>query len=295
MRTVDVVAADLAAGRFSAAKLATARTIMREDGIVCLKQAVSIHSVDRLNEKMQADLDRRTPGRSANAWNSLRPPPFAPHLFDDIVYNEFAIDVCREVLGEQATLTTYGANTSWPEQDSPQPIHRDVPDAPIVDACPAVVINIPLMDFTVENGATLVYVGSHRSSVSAANGTRKFSQGMLDGQAALHPPEQTVNIRRGDLVIRDLRLWHGGMPNRSNDRRIMLALVVIDPLYRGGDESGFKGFEAEQGSEAFWHHPRMNTSVHFVPPGDRSYYMHGHHSTPPTELRVDWERRTQSQ
>jgi hypothetical protein len=92
------------------------------------------------------------------------------------------------------------------------------------------------------------------------------------------------------MVIRDLRLWHGGMPNHSSDRRIMLALVVIDPLYRQQDESGFKGFEAEQGTEAFWSHPRLQTSVHFVPADDRSYYLHSHHSTPPTKLRLDWDK-----
>ena len=71
----------------------------------------------------------------------------------------------------------------------------------------------------------------------------------------------------------------------------MLALVVIDPDYTEADETGFKGFEAEIGSEDFWQNPRLETSVHFVPAGDRSYYLHGHHSTPPTPLYLDWQSR----
>lgn len=295
MRSVELTAADLELGRLAPEKLETGVRVMREDGILCLKNAVSLDSVDRLNRKMQSDLEARLPDRSSNAWNSLRPPPFAPYLFEDVVYNEFAIDVCTEVLGDRATLTTYGANMSWPGQATPQPIHRDVMDAPIGRSCPAVVINIPLADFTIANGATLIYPGSHTSSVADAGGSRQFTQAMLDAQAGRCPPEQTVDFWRGDLVIRDLRLWHGGMPNLSSVRRIMLALVVIDPDYRGGDESGFKGFEAELGTETFWRHPRLSTSVSFVPRGDRSYYLHSHHSTPPTALRLEWEKRTQSQ
>ena len=294
MRSIELDADELACGQLSKKKSNAAIEIMREDGIVCLRNAIPSNIVDELHVKLQSDLDQRTPGRNANAWNSLRPPPFKPYLFREIVYNEFAIDVCRGILGDQATLTTYGANTSWPNQMTAQNVHRDVPDAEIIDACPAVVINVPMMEFTLENGATLIYPGSHTAPVDQANGSRRYSDEMLASRATVVPPEQTTGIGPGDLVIRDLRLWHGGMPNNSGDRRIMLALVVINAAYRHGDESGFKGFEAEKGSEDFWHHPRLKTSVSFVPAGDRSYYMHGHHSTPKTVLQQEHEARMSS-
>ena len=295
MRSIKLTADDLAMGQLSNISVRAAINIMSEDGIVCLRNAIPLKVIEELHFKMQSDLDQRMPSRNANAWNSLRPPPFKPYLFREIVYNEFAIDICRGVLGEQATLTTYGANTSWPNQMTAQQVHRDVPDAEIIDACPAVVINIPMMEFTVENGATLIYPGSHTAAVGQASGPRRFSKEMLDSRAAVVPSEQTTDIGPGDLVIRDLRLWHGGMPNNSADRRIMLALVVIDAEYRHGDESGFKGFEAEEGSEQFWHHPRLKTSVSFVAAGDRSYYMHGHHSTPKTELQQEHKTRLSSE
>lgn len=291
MRSINLNTDEQAVGQLSNESVRAAINIMREDGIVCLRDAIPLKVIEALHFKMQSDLDQRTPGRNANAWNSLRPPPFKPYLFREIVYNEFAIDVCRGILGEQATLTTYGANTSWPNQTTAQQVHRDVPDAEIIDACPAVVINMPMMEFTLENGATLIYPGSHTAAVELVNGPRKFNKEILASRDAVVPAEQTTGIGPGDLVIRDLRLWHGGMPNYSADRRIMLALVVIDAAYQHGDESGFKGFEAEEGSEEFWHHPRLKTSVSFVPAGDRSYYMHGHHSTPKTELQQQHEAR----
>jgi ectoine hydroxylase-related dioxygenase (phytanoyl-CoA dioxygenase family) len=291
MRSIKLNADELAAGQLSVETGRAAVNIMHEDGIVCLQDAIPLKIVAALHSKMQSDLDLRMPSRNVNAWNSLRPPPYMPYLFHEIVYNEFAIDVCRRILGEQATLTTYGANTSWPNQKAAQKVHRDVPNAEIIDACPAVVINIPMMEFTLENGATLIYPGSHTASVGKASGPGIYSKEMLTRRAAVVPAEQTTGIGPGDLVIRDLRLWHGGMPNYSADRRIMLALVVIDAAYRHGDESGFKGFEAEEGTEEFWQHPRLKTSVSFVPAGDRSYYLHGHHSTPKTALQQEHEAR----
>jgi ectoine hydroxylase-related dioxygenase (phytanoyl-CoA dioxygenase family) len=277
--------------KFGEPELAMAVAAMRDDGIVCLREAISSHLIEKLNAKLQADIDVRMPNREVNRWNSLRPPPFHPFLEREIVYNEAAIDVCRAVLGPDATLTTYGANTSWPGQEEPQRVHRDVPDGEVTESCPAVVLNMPMTAFTLANGATKIYPGSHLTSVAEAGGTRQYSEDMLRRQAEAGGCEQTVGIGPGDIVVRDLRLWHGGMPNISSERRIMLALVVINPHYRGQDESAFKGFEAEQGSEAFWKHSRLKTSVWFRPAGDRSYHLHGHHSTPPTPLREDWLRR----
>ena len=39
----------------------------------------------------------------------------------------------------------------------------------------------------------------------------------------IRPPIQPV-CEEGDIMLRDLRTWHAGMPNESDDYRIMLAL-----------------------------------------------------------------------
>ena len=268
---------------------------LKTDGIVCLKKAIPRISVEKLNSKMQADLDNVSVDRTPNSWISLRPPPFDPYLSREIVYNKLAVEICVGLLGSMATLTTYGANTSWPDQQTQQATHRDVPDAPIGHSSPGVVINVPLTAFTKENGATQVYPRSHISPVEEAEGTRVYTEKMLEEQKQRVPPMQLAGVECGDLVIRDLRLWHGGMPNKTQERRIMLALVVIDAAYRGADESGFKGFEAEKGSEPFWEDSRLKTAVSFVSAGDRSYYLQGKHSEPLTPLRKDWFARRKAQ
>ncbi|MEE2784835.1 MAG: phytanoyl-CoA dioxygenase family protein [Pseudomonadota bacterium] len=290
MQRIDVGSAVLDSD-FNFDRLTDAIHAMHEDGIVCLKNAVDPQHIENLHIKLLDDLSTVATDRTKNKWNSLRPPPFHPYLYTDIVYNTFAIEVLRGVLGPNATLTTYGANTSWLGEETSQQIHRDVPDGPIAQRCPAVVLNFPMSVFCLENGPTRIYPGSHLTSVAQANGTRRYTQAMLDEQAARRAPELTTDICPGDLVIRDLRLWHGGTPNRSSVLRTMLALVVIDPDYQQTDESGFKGFEAEESAKDFWYHERLRTSVYFVPMGDRAYYLHAHHSTPPTPLFLDWQAR----
>src|SRR5262249_50223746 len=46
----------------------------------------------------------------------------------------------------------------------------------------------------------------------------------LEQRATLLPSQRT-NVRAGSLVVRDMRMWHRGVPNQSPHVRTMLALV----------------------------------------------------------------------
>lgn len=69
----------------------------------------------------------------------------------------------------------------------------------------------------------------------------------------------------------------------------MLAMVHTAATYRGADETAFKGFAAEEGSEDFWSHPRLHTSVCFEP-APMAYRVPGH-SSPPTALGDEYKAR----
>ena len=86
------------------------------------------------------------------------------------------------------------------------------------------------------NGSTEVWLGTHHHDVSAQEGAHgerasgRIKEHLLapeHGFEAVQP-----KIERGAIVIRDLRLWHAGMPNRSDDVRIMLAMIHFAPWYR---------------------------------------------------------------
>ncbi|POS72404.1 phytanoyl-CoA dioxygenase family protein [Diaporthe helianthi] len=79
------------------------------------------------------------------------------------------------------------------------------------------VINIPLVTMTPENGSTEVWLGTHThtADVSAQEGghRERGPAGGRGGEVRGQPvPSQPV-VRKGSIVLRDLRLWHAGMPN----------------------------------------------------------------------------------
>lgn len=53
-------------------------------------------------------------------------------------------------------------------------------------------------------------------------------------RASAHMHSEKVFMSAGSIVIRDIRMWHRGTPNRSNDRRTNLALIYTRSWYWGG-------------------------------------------------------------
>lgn len=59
----------------------------------------------------------------------------------------------------------------------------------------------------------------------------------------MRPPVQPV-VKKGDILIRDLRLWHAGMPNETDKERIMIAIgyqVSSQSYIIGGEDPGQQG------------------------------------------------------
>lgn len=117
-----------------------------------------------------------------------------------------------------------------------QPVHSDAdfdhPSHPF-----ALVVNVPLIDMEPRNGSTEIWLGTHNNDISAQEGAHgdrasgRIQEHLLSEHSKVCPPVQPV-IKKGSIVIRDLRLWHAGMPNYSDDVRIMLAMIHFAPWYR---------------------------------------------------------------
>lgn len=273
MISIDITQEERKTGQLTPDKLATAVQAMTEDGVVALRQAIDIASVDKLGAKMLADLAQYAELYEIdNNFQGVRPPPFHPFLFPEIVFNAPAITISRAILGPDATLTSYGANTAFVGSQTQQ-VHADAvpPQSGPLGPCTLLVINVPLVDMTEENGATIYWPGTHRD-LQLHSGNRFPTAAMIAAWQAQRPAERTL-AHRGDLILRDMRVWHGGMPNRTQTHRPMLALVHRHEKPAQGT------FEAEVGSEDFWSsHPLLQTSPTFVPkPID---YLRQGHSRP---------------
>lgn len=110
-----------------------------------------------------------------------------------------------------------------------QPIHNDADfDHPSIPF--ALVVNVPLVTMTPENGSTEIWLGTHNNTTIAdqegEHGDRasgRIKKHLLDARRETRPPSQPL-VKKGSIIIRDLRLWHGGKPNLSTEPRVMLAM-----------------------------------------------------------------------
>ena len=82
-------------------------------------------------------------------------------------------------------------------------------------------VNIALVDFTEENGATEVWPASHLITDLQHNDKKN-----LEERAIQLPSTRTI-MPAGSVVVRDMRCWHRGMPNQTQEIRSMLALVYF--------------------------------------------------------------------
>ena len=132
-------------------------------------------------------------------------------VFAKVPLHEHVLPIVQRVLDDQCLLSSLTAIEMHPGQRA-QPLHADDgsislprPHVPVV--CVAI---WALTDFTVENGATRIVPGSHRSD-------RRPRKGELADSV-------TTVMPRGSVLLYDGAAWHGGGDNDSDARR--LGIVV---------------------------------------------------------------------
>ena len=179
-------------------------------------------------------------------------PPLDPKLmYTDIWANKPAATVLTAILGPRPHVNYVNGNTALGGFDGArQRVHADLTfnhaQFPF-----AIVTNYYLIDVSPANGSTELWLGSHRDTsfrdhrncyptAPATNGgtdariadpyskeaEKNFGirEDLLERRRAFAPPIQPV-VKKGSVVLRDLRLWHAGLANPATDPRIMLAFV----------------------------------------------------------------------
>lgn len=208
--------------------LAQALNAIREDGYVVLADVIDHAHLDLLRERMDVDSQKLI---AAQKWGGAGqiaghlqqgPPPFAPYIFRDIVANPFAIQVTRALLGDGVYNRFYNGNANTPGSGT-QPLHPDGPHLwpgmKVTHPTAAVVVNVALMDVTEENGSTELWPGTHQIPTVGRVDEKAEAQ-----RREVVPPVR-ANTRKGSLLIRDIRLWHRGVPNYSSVVRHMIAMI----------------------------------------------------------------------
>ncbi|KAJ5747664.1 uncharacterized protein N7511_009360 [Penicillium nucicola] len=242
IKLIELTKDELATRQIGSHNLQSCLEALHHDGIVVLKNAVDPSHLDKLNEKMVAEAksiyERTETYRNfGKKTGNIQQEPVrsADYVFEDIIANPFATSVIESMIGPCPTMRFYSANTAFKATER-QPVHIDVDfDMPHMPF--AYCVNVNLVDTSPENGATEVWLGSHtdtdRYMLDQTTEYKQIRSDLLEERRRISPGIQP-GLPKGSLMIRDFRLWHAGMPNRTDDPRVMLVSIQFASWYRSG-------------------------------------------------------------
>ena len=269
---ISVTPAEKKAGALGAEALEKAVAAFRDDGYVVLLDAVDRGQLDALGAKMLEDVapitrQAQPPYQFVDGHIQHDPPPLEPYLLRDIYYNEAVVQVAHRVLGDGLKAVGVTGNTNLPGSLE-QPVHVDSGHLwsglgqphPTCD----LVVNISPGEVGPHNGATELWPGSHLDdAVKRGDPSIVVPRRRLEARRAVSPPVQ-LELPQGAALLRDMRLWHRGVPNRSDTPRPMVALILACRWMRGGR------LRVPAGQEGFFSHETLDIPVEGVE-GDIDY------------------------
>lgn len=200
---------------------------VRVSGYCVLPDLLPSDLVSAMRERFDALLAEKAAAeptnRGAQRYQMYLPfePPFAdPRLYE----NHRVLAVCERVMGPDLALNYFASDTPLPGSDY-QRIHSDTrllfPETSLALPAYGMVLNVPLVDCSEENGSLEFWPATH------------LTPGPADLEAiAANLESRRANLQAGWGLLRDLRMWHRGTPNRSAHTRPHLALVYTRPWYR---------------------------------------------------------------
>ena len=208
-------------------ELADVMRTLRDTGMVTIPDAFDPATIADLGAAYHRLLDSHPDGRvqstSGEHHVQMQVPLVPPFSDPGLVAHPIVRQILAAALGETFECSYYNSNTAYPGSTY-QPVHRDagpIFGTEMTSATPAtgIVVNVPLCDFTEENGSTEVWPGTHLIVDRPADADKTLDERIAPLASA------RLNVSAGSAVLRDLRVWHRGVPNRSQAARSMLAIV----------------------------------------------------------------------
>ncbi|KAJ6024770.1 hypothetical protein N7540_005567 [Penicillium herquei] len=228
----------------ASADAAEALRILREDGAVVIQGFLDQDHLMSLNQDMEAQLASRplvcehegewksgVHGAHTQRLNQL--PAFSPTFRQKTLNLPLMHEICEPLFGIHGC--DYWMNTATVVQigpgNPPQTLHRDQELFPVFNPigkdAPEAIVNFfcALTEFTDENGATRVVLGSHRWDDFTTDVT------------GCVPQTIPAEMNAGDCLLFSGKLVHGGGANRTRDNVRRGLALGIQATYLTAEET----------------------------------------------------------
>src|SRR5262245_19648694 len=186
------------------------------DGYTILEDAIEPALVDALAAdllRLERELAVRPARNDFGGRHTVRIYNLLVHgpLYEGIPVHARVLPLVEAVL-DAGCLVSSLSSISIDAGETAQPIHADDQMIPLTKPHVATVCNTmwALTDFTEANGATRIIPGSHLRDHSPAYGR--------------HYDSVPAEMRRGSVLVWHGSLWHGGGANRTDRRRVGIAM-----------------------------------------------------------------------
>lgn len=191
---------------------------LSERGLVVLERIVPSDCLEELRPVCSRVVGRSPRSRMRVPLELLGRSPFRGGL---VTAFPLVWQILKQALGSDPRSTEYWIRACRPG-GTQQAVHRDRRNPLARESLPptAFSVDIALSDVTEQNGATEIWPGSHRI----------FDRDQASLRATPRRAAELSSVRlvmpAASVAVRDLRLWHRAMPNRTLAERLILSVTV---------------------------------------------------------------------
>ncbi|TFE26282.1 phytanoyl-CoA dioxygenase family protein [Cohnella luojiensis] len=226
-----------ASGKLNEDNLIIAAEQVRKNGYILLEEVLTEEQVLELRDAFAPIFKEYTEKKGFNTGTNRAQmflPFVEPFCSEAVIVNPIALSIIDQILGADCRLTYFASDTAGPGSDY-QNVHSDLPPLfpELGVALPAysLVLNIPLVDVNEENGPLEIWPGGSHLDHDSTRYTDIWGDPV---RAAKYMYSEKVLMNVGSMVIRDIRMWHRGTPNRTDKMRTNLAFIYNREWYTAG-------------------------------------------------------------
>lgn len=235
---ITLTAEELSTKQISSYNLQIALEGLHRDGICVISNGVDPAHCDKLNSRMVEEAKilygRPQTARNFDVYGNIQQEPVndCEYIFEDIIVNHWVTSITECMLGPNPHMRFYSSNTAF-KSTHRQPVQSDVGDFEHLQMQFAYAVNVNLVSTSPQNGATGIWLGSHRDTNSSMTDPKDDGvlKHLVEDRRKFSPPLQPP-VPKGAIIIRDFWIWYAGMPNHTDDPRVMLISTHFAAWYR---------------------------------------------------------------